>query len=189
LEQRAYVSADVGVLALLALDRSRRQLPLRREPGGWVSPKFGRADEDKQEKIEQWRLAIQAEFERLSALPLIELAAEVMIRGFGPGGPGADDEAITLGQANADAGPTAELISFKFAPERGFTFPLPPPEDFKLRDRIAKLVAEGLQELEHASLVRCQMHTAMGYLDWAATWRGRAALERGEVQSILQRLR
>jgi len=33
------------------------------------------------------------------------------------------------------------------------------------------------------------MHTAMGYLDWAATWRGRAALERGEVQSILQRLR
>jgi len=84
LEQRAYVSADVGVLALLALDRSRRQLPLRREPGGWVSPKFGRADEDKQEKIEQWRLAIQAEFERLSALPLIELAAEVMIRGFVP---------------------------------------------------------------------------------------------------------
>jgi hypothetical protein len=26
----------------------------------------------------------------------------------------------------------------------------------------------------------------MGYLDWVATRRGRAALERGEVQAILQ---
>jgi hypothetical protein len=150
---------------------------------------FGRKDEgkqDKQEHLEQWRLAMQTAFERLSALPLIELATEVMVKGFGPGGPAADDDAITLGQANANAGPTAELISFEFAPERGFTFPLPTPEDFKLRERIAKLVAEGLQELEHASLVRFQMHTAMGYLDWAATRRGRAALERGEVERILR---
>jgi hypothetical protein len=159
-------------------------VPLRWEP---VAAKFGRKDDDKQERIEQWRLDMQAELERLSALPLTELATQVMIRGFGPGGPGADDDAITLGQANVGAGPTAERITFEFAPERGFTFPLPTPEDFKLRERIAKLVAEGLQELEHASLVRLQRHTAMGYLDWAATRRGRAALERGEVQSILQR--
>jgi hypothetical protein len=153
-----------------------------------MSPMFGRKDEEKQgkqEQLEQWRSAMQAEFERLNALSLIELATEVMAKGFGPGGPGADDDAITLGQANADAGPTAELISVEFAPERGFTFPLPTPEDLKLRERIAKLVTEGLQELEHASLVRFQMHTAMGHLDWAATRRGRAALDRGDVESIL----
>lgn len=154
-----------------------------------MSAKFGRKDEDKHEKTEQWRLAMQAELERLGALQLTELAAEVMIRGFGPGGPGSDDEAITLGQANVGAGPTAELIASEFTPARGFTFPLPAPEDLRLGERIAKLVAEGLQELEHASLVRCQVHTAMGYLDWAATRRGRAALERGEVQGILQRMR
>ena len=153
-----------------------------------MSPKFGRKDEEKQEKLEQWRLAMQAEYERLNGLPLIELAAEVMIRGFGPGGRGADDDAITLGQENAGAGPTAELISFEFAPVRGFTFPLPTSEDVQLRALIAKLVAEGLQELEHASLVRCQMHTSMGYLDWGATRRGRAALERGEVQRNLEHL-
>jgi hypothetical protein len=73
-----------------------------------------------------------------------------------------------------------------FAPARDFTTPMPTPEDQQLRERIAKLVAEGLQELEHASLVRCQLHTEMGSLDWAATRRGRAALERGEVQAVLQ---
>jgi len=151
-----------------------------------MSPVFGRKDDEKQEKIEQWRLAMQAEFDRLSALPLIDLAAEVMSKGFGPGGPGADDDAITLGQANVNAGPTAQSISLEFAAAREFSFPLPTPEDQQLRERIAKLVAEGLQELEHASLVRCQLHTEMGSLDWAATRRGRAALERGEVQSILQ---
>ena len=151
-----------------------------------MSP-FGHKDDDKREMLAQWRVATQAEFERLNALPMMELATEVMIRGFGPGSPGADDDAITLGQANVNAGPTAQAISYAFAPERAFTFPVPTPEDVELRDRIAKLVAEGLQELEHASLVRCQMHTAMGYLDWTATRRGRAALERSEVQRLLQR--
>ena len=121
-----------------------------------MSP-FGHKDDDKREMLAQWRVATQAEFERLN------------------------------GQANVNAGPTAQAISYAFAPERAFTFPVPTPEDVELRDRIAKLVAEGLQELEHASLVRCQMHTAMGYLDWTATRRGRAALERSEVQRLLQR--
>lgn len=49
-----------------------------------MSAKFGRKDEEKQEKLEQWRLAVQAEYERLNGLPLIELAAEVMIRGSAP---------------------------------------------------------------------------------------------------------
>jgi hypothetical protein len=173
---------------LRPFDRSRWQLsPRLGVLEGCVAAKFGRKDDDKQEKIEQWRFAMQAEFERLSALPLVELATQVMVRGFGPGGPGGDDAAVTLGQANVGADPTAEHITFEFVPDRGFTFPLPAPEDFKLRERLARLVSEGLQELEHASLVRFQMHTSMGSLDWAATRHGRAALEGGEVQSILQR--
>ncbi len=69
--------------------------------------------QDKQERFAQWRREAQAEFERLSSLPLIELATEVMIKGFGPGARGADDDAITLGQANVHAGPTATQISFE----------------------------------------------------------------------------
>ena len=140
--------------------------------------------QDKDEKLEQWRAAAQAEFKRLTGLPVGQLASEVMVKGFGPGGPGADDDAITLGQANINSGPTAEDISYAFVPQSGVRFPS--PEDLKLRERISRLIAEGLQELEHASLVRCQMHTSMGYLDWAATRRGRAALEGDEIQSILQ---
>ncbi len=147
---------------------------------------FGHDSEDKQERIEQWRAAMRAELHRLGTLPLEELAIEVMIRGFGPGGPGADDSAISLGQANVGAGPTAGDISLRFVPDRGFAFPVPTPEDVQLRDRMTMLVAEGLQELEHASLVRCQVHTAMGTFDWAATRRGRAALDRGAVEPIMR---
>lgn len=153
-----------------------------------MSPMFGRKDQqkpDKQEGIEQWRRAMQMEFERLNSLPMMELAAEVMVKGFGPGGPGADDDAISLGQQNVDAGPTAPQIALEFAPSRQ-GLGTPTADDLTLEERIAKLVAEGLQALEHASLVRVQMHTAMGNLDWAATRRGRAALERNEVESILR---
>ena len=61
---------------------------------------FGHDNDDKQQRTEQWRLAMQAELGRLSVMPAEELAIEAMVRGFGPGGPGADDDAISLGQAN-----------------------------------------------------------------------------------------
>jgi hypothetical protein len=156
-----------------------------------MSPMFGHKDDEmqadsKQARAEQWRQAAQAEVARLSALPLAELAAEVMARGFGPGSRGGDDGSITVGQANAGAGPTADGISYRFVPDRGFSSPLPTAGDYQLREDVTRLVAEGLQQLEHASLVRFQLHTSMGYLDWAATRRGRAALERGEVLRLLQ---
>jgi hypothetical protein len=150
-----------------------------------MSPMFGHKDEEKQQKNEQWRQALQREFDRLDALPLAQLAAEVMTKGFGPGRPGADDQDVTVGQANINAGPTAAQIAGEFVASRGFTFPVPTDDDQKLQQRIARLVAEGLQELEHASLVRAQMHTSMGALDYTTTRRGRAALERGEVEGIL----
>jgi hypothetical protein len=151
-----------------------------------MSPIFGHKDEENDERFDQWRQATQAEFERLNALSLADLATEVMTKGFGPDGPGADDDSITLGQANFNSGPTANDISYHFAPDWDERSPELTQDDLHLRGRISKLVAEGLQELEHASLVRCQLHTNAGYLDWAATRRGRDALERGQVQSLLQ---
>lgn len=151
-----------------------------------MSP-FGRAQDqrqDKQQELEQWRLAARTELGRLGALPLADLATEVMTRGFGPGAPGADDQAITVGQQNANAGPTAMDISYQFVPDD--EYPGSAPEDTALRQQLARLVAEGLQQLEHASLVRCQLHTQMGSLDWTATRLGRAAIERGEVGQILR---
>ena len=47
------------------------------------------------------------------------------------------------------------------------------------------LVAEGLQQLEHASLVRCQRARSED-LNWTATRLGRTALDRGEVPQMLR---
>lgn len=96
---------------------------------------FGRKDEEKQEKNEQWRQALQAEFDRLNSLPLAQLAAEVMRKGFGPDGPGADDEDVTVGQANINAGPSAAQIAGELVASRGFAFPVPSDEDLKLQGR------------------------------------------------------
>jgi hypothetical protein len=151
-----------------------------------MSPFSHKADQgpDKQERLAQWRLAMRAEIERLSALPLTGLAAEVMVKGFGPGAPGAADPG-TLAEAVEGVAPTAGLISFEFAPDRGFSFPVPTPEDMTLRGQVTQLVAEGLQQLEHASLVRCQMHRQAEF-GWAITRAGRAALGSGEVPQILK---
>jgi hypothetical protein len=146
---------------------------------------FGNKEDDKQYKLEQWQHAMRQEIARLDALPLADVAAEVMIRGFGPGGPGADDDAISVGRDRVNAGPTAADISLLIVADRGFTFPIPTAGELKLRQQLTRLVAEGLQQLEHASLVRCQMHSEMGIFDWAATRYGRAALQRGDVQAIL----
>lgn len=151
-----------------------------------MSP-FGRKEDqgqDKQERLTQWRLAARAEIERLVSLPLIELAAEVMTKGFGPGAPGAG-EAINAIEANLRAGASARAISYEFLPDRGISFPVPTPEDMALRGQITMLLAEGLQQLEHAALVLCQ-HTRADDPHWTATRLGRAALDRGEVAQILR---
>jgi hypothetical protein len=51
--------------------------------------------------------------------------------------------------------------------------------------QFSRIIAEGLQELEHASLVRAQMHTSQNSLDFTTTRLGRAALEQGAVEGIL----
>jgi hypothetical protein len=141
----------------------------------------------RRQAILQWRQAMQAEYERLYAMSLPDLAAEVMARAFGSGGQnGYDDAAITVGYQNSGAGPTHYHISERFVPEFDFGWEERQGEDRILREQIERLVAEGLQVLEHASLVRCQIHHEMGAFDWTATRYGRAMLDQGQIQAVLR---
>jgi hypothetical protein len=144
-------------------------------------------EQQEREQIVQWRQAAQAEYQRLYALPLPDLATEVMQKAFGPGGPGYDDDTITVAGYRTPQGPTVREISGLFVPfiRRIYYLPVENEDNF-LREQVIKLVAEGLQQLEHASLVRCQTHSEeTGGFDWAATRRGRAALDSGQVQAII----
>jgi hypothetical protein len=125
--------------------------------------------------------ALQAEIERLDRLSLPALAAEVMGKAFGPGAEYEDpEEEVTVGGPSVDAGATAEGIATDMAPG-GST----KGADDRTRLRLQRLVAEGLQALEHASLVRAQMHTAMGGFDYTPTRLGRKVLAAGAVAQVV----
>lgn len=149
----------------------------------------GREDEEKQALSEPWREALEAEFDRLNSLTLPRLAAEaeIMTAAFGPGCPGADDEEyFSVAGGNARYGPSTYRIAEVLMTSRGINFPVGPMKDRELQERIVRLTAEGLQELEHASFVRAQVHNPPQVgPDYTITRRGRAALERGEVEGIL----
>lgn len=137
-----------------------------------MSPLFSRNDDNHADQD-----ALQAEVDRLGSLPMPELAAEVMAKGFGPGGQGADkNNTVTVGGSNVNAGVTVGSIAPDFVPGDA---------DEGLRIRRDRLVAEGMQALEHASLVRAQLHTAMGGLDYTVTRLGRTALERNSVVQVI----
>jgi hypothetical protein len=128
--------------------------------------------------------ALEAEVDRLDRLPLPALAAEVMGKAFGPGAEWEDpEEESTVGGAADGAGATVERIAVEMAPggsTRGVDDPL--------RLRLQRLVAEGVQALEHAALVRPQMHSAMGGLDYTPTRLGRKALAAGAVAQVVEGL-
>ena len=118
---------------------------------------------------------IGAEVQRLSALTLTQLAAEVMTRAFTP-------EFIAGGLTGLGA------VAGYFLPDYG------PPragdsmslEEYELRD----LVAEGLQVLEQARLIR----PAFGYngnvagTGWVTTRLGRSALASRNVPAALEQV-
>lgn len=125
--------------------------------------------------------ALEAEIERLDQLPLPALAAEVMGKAFGPGAEWEDpEEEVTVGGPNAGAGGTVEAITTAMTPE-GSTRAV----DDRTRLRLQRLVAEGVQALEHASLIRAQMHTAMGAFDYTPTRLGRTVLAAGAVAEVV----
>jgi hypothetical protein len=125
---------------------------------------------------------LDAEIERLDRLPLPALATEVMARAFGPGAEWEDpEEEVTVGGPNVDAGATVVGIAATMAPG-GST----KGADERTRLRLQRLVAEGVQALERAALVRPQMHTAMNSLDYTPTRLGRKVLAAGAVAQVVE---
>jgi hypothetical protein len=116
---------------------------------------------------------IAPEVQRLGALPLPELATEVMTKAFTP-----DYEP---GSGAKEVGAIAD----HFMPEYGSMRmgDTNPPEWFALCD----LLAEGVQLLEHARLVRPKMWLSgsVASYGWTTTRAGRAALSAGSVESML----
>jgi hypothetical protein len=126
--------------------------------------------------------AFTAEVARVNSLPLAQLAAEVMARGFGPDGPGGPGKPGTIEAPARLSVPrtTADRIAAEFSPAyRSRSVPV------QLKVSLDYLIAEGLQVLEHACLVRVQSHRDIGGLDYAATRLGRAALAQGAVERVL----
>jgi hypothetical protein len=126
----------------------------------------------KKDKLE----ALRAEVERLEALPAARLAAEVMVRGFGPGGP-----ASRRGRYAAHV----HDIAGKFTRDAGWDWV---SVDGDLYRRLLELVGESLQVLEHQSLIwACSASEASnGGIGYTPTRRGRAALEDNAIEQALR---
>ena len=125
--------------------------------------------------------ALEAEIERLDQLPLPTLAAEVMGKAFGPGAEWEDpEEEVTVGGPSDGAGGTVEAMATAMAPDDSIR-----AVDGGTRLRLLRLVAEAAQALEHASLIRAQIHTATGEFDYTPTRLGRKVLAAGAVAEVV----
>lgn len=127
-----------------------------------MSPTFMRKDQEKTDAVPVWtRQVLEAELDRLNALSLPLLGTEVMTAAFGPGRDHDDDEVWVHGSVS-HWGPRPGDIADAMMAARGFSSPLgfvvfgslqsSPEKD--VQQRILRLVAEALQVLEHALLVR-----------------------------------
>src|SRR5579859_1476436 len=119
---------------------------------------------------------IGVEVRRLEALPLPELAAEVMTNAFSP--------AYTPGAGMMELGAIADHFLPDYGPPRAGDTTT--NEEYALRD----LIAEGVQVLERALLVRPKFGyggNLAGY-GWVTTRLGRSALASGSVPAAVERL-
>jgi hypothetical protein len=141
-------------------------------------PAWGGSKDDDQDGI----AAMNAEIERVGSLPLPQLAAEVMARGFGPDGPGGPGEPGTIEAPTMLPVPrtTVSAIAYLFIPPHR-----PRSIGMDLQVRLNQVIAEGVQLLEHACLVRAESHANAGGLAYVATRLGRSALQRDQVESIV----
>ena len=121
------------------------------------------------EKRDVRRAVLAAEADRLSSLTLPQLAAEVMATGF--------TDVPRYDESERAYPVFARLIS-RLAPEDIG------PLDGEVHSRFAELVREGLQVLEHASLV-CGPISGSHHDYYTLTRLGRSALERGAVDRYL----
>jgi hypothetical protein len=148
---------------------------------------FGKHDDDDNQS--GFDPGLPAELARLSALSVPQLAAEVMAKGF--------VAAENPGSGGTDAGG----IAHAFSPEPAFKMrdgtihaqqQAQREADDPTSDRykwllLKDLAAEGLQALEHASLILATSHfdgvaTSNGYVTTRA---GRAALADGSVERVV----
>ena len=126
-------------------------------------PLFGKRQEENEK--------LRAEVARLASLSLAELAAEVMIKGFGPGAPAGDGRFAGLSN-----------IAGALNPAEGSFL------DGELLTEHFSVVAEGAQILEHAGLVRFEISSEGGIVHWmwTSTRYGAAALQQNAVLRVLQ---
>ena len=126
-----------------------------------MTPLFGHKDEETGDDV----AALEAEIARVEALPPARLAAEVMEKieppatGGGRVGVLEITRQLTPAYAGRGVGQEQQL-------------------------RLSRLVEEGLQLLEHAALVHLSWRG--GFDDYRVTRRGLAALERGEVERLVE---
>jgi hypothetical protein len=121
---------------------------------------------------------IPAEIARLEGLALSQLAAEVMARGFGPDGPGAPGKPGTI-EAPSSSAERVRLNDIARVATPAFIA----SDDAAEQTHIGNLVAEALQALELAALVRVDWRG--GTESYFATRRGRKALAGGEVEQLV----
>jgi hypothetical protein len=144
-----------------------------------MSPLFGSKGDAKDEAGADLA-TMTADLERLAALPLDALATEVMIVAFGSDGPGGPGKPGTI--EDLTAGSVARVggieLSRLFSPAyagRGVG------DDLRLQ--LGSIVAEGLQILENAALVRVVWQG--GQPHYMATRRGRAAVSNDALEAAL----
>ncbi len=138
-----------------------------------MAPLFGHKDDAADDVA-----AMNAEIERVAALTLPQLGAEVMDRGFGADGPGGPGKPGSL-EAPGDVRVGLSDIARSFTPAyagRGV--------GREQTMRFDQLVAEGLQVLENAALVRVAWNGGMAH--YIATRLGRASAQRGDVERTLE---
>jgi hypothetical protein len=112
---------------------------------------------------------VRSETDRLSALPLGQLAAEVIARGFDL-------------EDKGDHGRTSvHEMALRMVPDYLF----------QSQDQIwelQELIGEGVQLLEHARLVQCTVVGTDRRIQWVLTRRGRQAVADGTVLDTLERV-
>jgi len=128
---------------------------------------------DKQDGKAAENAAMKAEYARLEALPLARLAEEILVRCYGPGGPGADLSGPTLTALCGVLNPATSVFGI----------------DERVRSAFAPLIAEGVQVLEQARLVVMRFSGGdMSSLGWALTRAGQEALARGDAGARIDAL-
>jgi hypothetical protein len=123
---------------------------------------------------------LESEIQRIADLPLAQLAVEVMVKAFGPDGPGAPGRPGTLEDLGSS---TAERLGLDEIARTCSPAWTGHGVDAARARRFSYLIAEGLQLLENASLIRVSWQD--GQAHYLATRRGRSALAQNEIESAL----